>query len=61
MMDKRKCSHCNHHQVYAEHIVKDEKWRFFCRHCGKTTEYFSTHYEAEKEWERMEMQDADSN
>ena len=42
-MDKRKCLQCNHHQVYVEHIVKDEKWRFFCRHCGKTTGYFSTH------------------
>ena len=54
MMDKRKCLLCNHHQVYAEHITKDEKWRFFCRHCGKTTGYHSTHDEAEKEWEKIE-------
>ena len=47
MMDKRKCLLCNHYQVYVEHITKDEKWRYFCRHCGKTTGYHSTHYEVE--------------
>ena len=54
MMDKRKCLLCGHYQVYVEHITKDETWRFFCRHCGRTTGYFSTHDEAEKEWEQIE-------
>ena len=54
MFDKRKCKYCNHYQVYSEHILKDEKWRMFCRHCKKTTAYHSTKEEAEKEWERME-------
>ena len=53
MDDKRKCKYCNHNKVYGEHILKDEKWRVFCRKCGKTTAYHNTRDEAEKEWENM--------
>lgn len=56
MMDKLKCHICGHYQVYAEHIIKEEKWRFFCRHCGKTTKYYNTHDEARKEWDKMEVE-----
>lgn len=57
MMDKLKCHICGHYQVYAEHIIKEEKWRFFCRHCGKTTKYYNTYDAAQKEWDKMEVEE----
>lgn len=55
MFDKRKCKYCNHYEVYCEHILKNDKWRMYCRKCGKTTAYHNTHNEAEKEWESMKV------
>lgn len=52
-MDNSKCPKCSKRNVYLEHILKNDKWRMFCRKCGKTTAYHNTHKEAEKEWENI--------
>ena len=57
-MDQEQCPKCRG-LVYSEHYK--DKWRIFCCNCELHTEWYLTHEQARKAWDRREVKDADSN
>ena len=57
-MKQEQCPKCRG-LVYAEHYK--DKWRLNCCQCGLHTEWYLTHNQARKAWDKSEVKDADSN
>lgn len=56
-MNKAECPKCHKHKVYAEHRFGEDysnnRWRIFCKYCGRETIWCNTHFEAIKEWDQI--------
>ena len=53
-MDQEQCPKCRG-SVYAEHYK--DKWRLNCCQCGLHTDWYLTHEQARKAWDKMEVKE----